>query len=252
MFGSMKVLIIDDNKPAGLALSELLENKYGFEVLGCALCGLDGLAMVRKYEPDVVFLDVQLPDVNGLDFLDKLSEFTSHDCKVVMFTAYDKYVLTAFRKRAFDVLLKPIDAKELDVIVQRLTKEEVDTEPAEEKVAQSMLNGKLLFYTNTIDFKLVDKDDVCLFQYDHDLRCWEVVVVDALKPIRLKRNVKSVDLLKLDDHFLQVNQKFIVNVDYLMEVVDGICHFYPPFDKVDYVKVGRFFRKKLIDRFLSI
>ena len=248
----MKVLIIDDNKPVGLALSELLENKYGFEVLGCALCGLDGLAMVRKYEPDVVFLDVQLPDVNGLDFLDKLSEFTSHDCKVVMFTAYDKYVLTAFRKRAFDVLLKPIDAKELDVIVQRLTKEEVDTEPAEEKVAQSMLNGKLLFYTNTIDFKLVDKDDVCLFQYDHDQRCWEVVVVDALKPIRLKRNVKSVDLLKLDDHFLQVNQKFIVNVDYLMEVVDGICHFYPPFDKVDYVKVGRFFRKKLIDRFLSI
>lgn len=248
----MKVLIIDDNKPAGLALSELLENKYGFEVLGCALCGLDGLAMVRKYEPDVVFLDVQLPDVNGLDFLDKLSEFTSHDCKVVMFTAYDKYVLTAFRKRAFDVLLKPIDTKELDVIVQRLTKEEVDTEPAEEKVAQSMLNGKLLFYTNTIDFKLVDKDDVCLFQYDHDLRCWEVVVVDALKPIRLKRNVKSVDLLKLDDHFLQVNQKFIVNVDYLMEVVDGICHFYPPFEKVDYVRVGRFFRKKLIDRFLSI
>lgn len=248
----MKVLIIDDNKPAGLALSELLENKYGFEVLGCALCGLDGLAMVRKYEPDVVFLDVQLPDVNGLDFLDKLSEFTSHDCKVVMFTAYDKYVLTAFRKRAFDVLLKPIDTKELDVIVQRLTKEDVDTEPAEEKVAQSMLNGKLLFYTNTIDFKLVDKDDVCLFQYDHDLRCWEVVVVDALKPIRLKRNVKSVDLLKLDDHFLQVNQKFIVNVDYLMEVVDGICHFYPPFEKVDYVRVGRFFRKKLIDRFLSI
>lgn len=248
----MKVLIIDDNKPAGLALAELLENKYGFEVLGCALCGLDGLAMVRKYEPDVVFLDVQLPDVNGLDFLDKLSEFTSHDCKVVMFTAYDKYVLTAFRKRAFDVLLKPIDTKELDVIVQRLTKEDVDTEPAEEKVAQSMLNGKLLFYTNTIDFKLVDKDDVCLFQYDHDLRCWEVVVVDALKPIRLKRNVKSVDLLKLDDHFLQVNQKFIVNVDYLMEVVDGICHFYPPFEKVDYVRVGRFFRKKLIDRFLSI
>ena len=248
----MKVLIIDDNKPAGLALSELLENKYGFEVLGCALCGLDGLAMVRKYEPDVVFLDVQLPDINGLDFLDKLSEFSSHDCKVVMFTAYDKYVLTAFRKRAFDVLLKPIDPKELDVIVQRLMKEEVDTELAEEKVAQSMLNGKLLFYTNTIDFKLVDKDDVCLFQYDHDLRCWEVVVVDALKPIRLKRNVKSVDLLKLDDHFLQVNQKFIVNVDYLMEVVDGICHFYPPFDKVDYVKVGRFFRKKLIDRFLSI
>lgn len=248
----MKVLIIDDNKLAGLALADLLENKYGFEVSGCALCGLDGLAMVGKYRPDVVFLDVQLPDVNGLDFLDKLSEFSPHNCKVVMFTAYDKYVLTAFRKCAFDVLLKPIDPKELDMIVKRILNQNANAVSAEEKVAQSMLNGKLLFYTNTIDFKLVDKDDVCLFQYEHDQRCWEVVVADAPKPIRLKRNVKSVDLLKLDDHFLQVNQKFIVNVDYLMEVVDGICHFYPPFEKIDYVRVGRFFRKKLIDRFLSI
>ncbi len=247
----MKVLIIDDNKSAGLALAELLENKYGFDVQGCALCGLDGLAMVGKCQPDVIFLDVQLPDVNGLDFLDKLSEFSSRDCRVIMFTAYDKYVMTAFRKRAFDVLLKPIDPQELDLIVKRLMKVE-KAPPAEGKVAQSMFNGKLLFYTNTVDFKLVDKDDVCLFQYEHDLRCWEVVVADQTKPIRLKRNVKSVDLLKLDEHFLQVNQKFIVNVDYLMEVVDGVCHFYPPFDKLDYVKVGRFFRKKLIDRFLSI
>ena len=90
----MKVLIIDDNKSAGLALAELLENKYGFDVQGCALCGLDGLAMVGKCQPDVIFLDVQLPDVNGLDFLDKLSEFSSRDCRVIMFTAYDKYVMT--------------------------------------------------------------------------------------------------------------------------------------------------------------
>ncbi len=247
----MKVVIVDDNKSAGLALAGLLEDKYGFEVQGIALCGLDGLALVSKCRPDVLFLDVQLPDVNGLDFLDKLSEFTNGSCRVIMFTAYDKYVLTAFRKRAFDVLLKPINPQELDTIVHRLQLEAASGEP-EEPVASATLNGKLLFYMNTIDFKLVDKNDVCLFQYDHELRCWEVVVADTKRPIKLKRSVKSVDLLRLDSHFLQVNQKYIVNIDYLMEVVDGVCHFYPPFDAIDYVKVGRFFRKKLIERFLSI
>ena len=143
----MKVLIVDDNESAGLALAELLKNKYGFEVLGNALCGLDGLALVSKLQPDVIFLDVQLPDVNGLDFLDKLSEFSNDNCRVVMFTAYDKYVLTAFRKRAFDVLLKPINIQELDIIVKRLVKDNNQGKEVGEKAAQTMLNGKLLFYT---------------------------------------------------------------------------------------------------------
>lgn len=248
----MKVVIIDDDKSSGKALADLLETKYDMEVLGCALCGLDGLAMVNRYQPDVLFLDVQLPDVNGLDFLDKLSGFVHRRCQVVMYTAYDEYILTAFRKQAFDVLLKPINPQELDTIVKRLEKEEEKMVEAADKAVQDTLNGKLLFYTNSVDFRLVDRDDVCLFQYNHEVRCWEVVVADNRKPLRLKRNVKSTDLLSLDPHFLQVNQKFIVNINYLIEVVDNVCHFYPPFEEIDYVKVGRLYRKKLIDRFLSI
>lgn len=248
----MKVVIVDDDKSSCKVLTDLLETRYDMEVLGCALCGLDGLAMVSKLQPDVLFLDVQLPDVNGLDFLDKLSGFVQNRCQVVMYTAYDEYVLTAFRKQAFDVLLKPVNPQELDIIVKRLKQKEEKMVKAAERDVSATLDGKLLFYTNSLDFKLVDKDDVCLFQYDHDMRCWEMVVADAKKPVRLKRNVKSSDLLSLDSHFLQVNQKFIVNINYLIEVVDNICHFYPPFEEIDYVKVGRFYRKKLIDRFLSI
>ena len=73
----MKVVIIDDDKSSGKALADLLETKYDMEVLGCALCGLDGLAMVNRYQPDVLFLDVQLPDVNGLDFLDSVISASS-------------------------------------------------------------------------------------------------------------------------------------------------------------------------------
>ena len=248
----MKVVIIDDDKNAGLALADLLETRYDMEVLGHALCALDGLALLNKHQPDVLFLDVQLPDVNGLDFIDKLSEFTHRRCQVVMYTAYDEFVVAAFRKQAFDVLLKPIDTKELDTVVKRLEKEHERIVERGDREMPAMLNGKLLFYTNSVDFKVVDKDDVCLFQYDHDMRCWEVVVAETKKAIKLKHNVKSADLLALDNHFLQVNQKYIVNVNYLIEVVDNVCHFYPPFDEIDYVQVGRSFRKRLIDRFLSI
>ena len=88
-----------------------------------------------------------------------------------MYTAYDEYVLTAFRKQAFDVLLKFINPQELDVIVKRLEKEEEKTVEAAGKAVQDTLNGKLLFYTNSVDFKLVDRDDVRLFQYNHEVRC---------------------------------------------------------------------------------
>lgn len=87
----MKVVIIDDDKSSGKALADLLETKYDMEVVGCALSGLDGLVMMSKLQPDVLFLDVQLPDVNGLDFLDKLSGFVHRRCQVVMYTAYDEY-----------------------------------------------------------------------------------------------------------------------------------------------------------------
>lgn len=59
-------------------------------------------------------------------------------------------------------------------------------------------------------------------------------------------------LVGIDNCFMQVSQRYIININYLKEVRDNICRFYPPFDKLDYVKVGRFFRKKLIERFSTL
>ena len=81
---------------------------------------------------------------------------------------------------------------------------------------------------------------------------WEVVVAHQSNPIRLKRNVTNETLLSIDERFVQVNQKYIVNITYLQKVKDNFCSFYPPFDAIGYVKVGRFFRKKLIERFRAL
>ena len=248
----MLTVIIDDNEQAAQDLVSRLE-KYDVEVVGIAANGLDGLTIVSEQQPDLLFLDIQLPDISGLDFLDRVGSFTHGQCRVVMFTAYDEYILPAFRKKAFDVLLKPIDDNDLDSIMRRL--EEDAFAPLEDSMVKGVIsrdNDKFLLYTNTVDFKLVNRRDVALFQYNHINRCWEVVVAGSKSPIRLKRNIKSDDLLGLDEQFVQVNQKFIVNMNYLIEVVDNVCHFYPPFDTLDYVKVGRLYRRKLVERFCSL
>lgn len=251
----MKAIIIDDNQRAIDDLQNRLQKYALVEVVAVATTGLDGLARVSECQPDLLFLDVQLPDISGLDFLERVDSFTHGQCRVVMYTAYDEFVLPAFRRKAFDVLLKPIDPQELEIVMRRLAESEPERQqpvdvPSTETGGQE--KGKFLLYTNTVDFKLVDKRDIALFQYNHEVRCWEAVVAGIKQPIRMKRTIKSNDLVSMDAQFIQVNQSFVVNMNYLIEVVDNVCHFYPPFDNLDYVKVGRLFRRKLVERFYSL
>ena len=64
--------------------------------------------------------------------------------------------------------------------------------------------------------------------------------------------IKGDDLLSLDSQFVQVNQKCIININYLIEVVDNVCRFYPPFDHLPSVSVGRLYRRKLTEKFFCL
>lgn len=256
----MRVAIIDDNRQAAQSLADKLRAYDGVSIVGEALNGTDGLALIRDRRPDVLFLDVELPDLSGLDFLDLMERIDGGECRVVMYTAYDRYMLPAFRHRAFDFLVKPVDDAELRTVMRRLclaphrTRPEETARPATQTDAaiQQRGDGKYLLYTGTADFRLVDVRDIGVFTYNHDLRQWEVSVSGCAEPIRLRRTVNSDALLALDDRLVRVSQRHIINLAYLLEVVDNVCRFYPPFDTVSDVKVGRFFRKKLIDRFCSL
>lgn len=246
----MKVVIIDDNKTASVDLQNRLADYPSVQLEGVASTGFAGLELVMNTRPDVLFLDVELPDISGLDFLERSSYLNSGECRVIIYTSYDKYILPAFRKRAFDVLLKPIDPKELEGIMKRLDEE--DDSPQEPISNSAQNKNKFLLYTNSVDFTLVDKSDIGLFCYDPDARCWDAYVAGFKKPIRLRRNIKSENLINLDPLFVQVNQRYIINMNYLVEVVSGTCHFFPPFDKIDDVTVGRIYRKKLRDTFFNL
>lgn len=254
----MKIIIVDDEKMAANALADKLKEYDETELVGVAYNGMDGLKLLEEKQPDLMFLDVELPDISGIEFLERIDGMTDGRCRVVMYTAHGRYMLPAFRNKAFDFLLKPIEDNELRMILRRAC---IDRRPNLQHSESDIANnndgiakrndGKYLVYTNAVDFRLIDIRDIGVFTYNHELRVWEMTIAGKDDPIRLKRNVNSDMLLELNDALVRVSQKHIINLWYLIEVADNTCHFYPPFDKLSDVKVGRLFRKKLIDRFSS-
>lgn len=254
----MKIIIVDDEKMAADALADKLKEYDETELVGVAYNGMDGLKLLEEKQPDLMFLDVELPDISGIEFLERIDGMTDGRCRVVMYTAHGRYMLPAFRNKAFDFLLKPIEDNELRMILRRAC---IDRRPNLQHSESDIANnndgiakrndGKYLVYTNAVDFRLIDIRDIGVFTYNHELRVWEMTIAGKDDPIRLKRNANSDMLLELNDALVRVSQKHIINLGYLIEVADNTCHFYPPFDKLSDVKVGRLFRKKLIDRFSS-
>lgn len=248
----MNAIIIDDTTSAIENLTAKLKKYPDIDVVATAMSGEEGLEQIIKHKPVLLFLDMELPDMTGIELLENMRQIPDYYCYVVIYTAYNDYMLPAFRNKAFDFLLKPIDDNELDTIIRRFFSD-APTQKKTQKHEEALRphNGKLLFYTNSVDFRLVQIRDICLFCYDHDARVWTVVAAGCDKPLRLKRNVTKELLLNIDNRFTQVSQRHIININYLLEVRDNVCRFYPPFDNIDYVKVGRFFRRKLINIFNS-
>lgn len=249
----MNAIIIDYTQTAIDNLIEKLQKYPDVNVVATAGTGEEGLEMIMRHKPELLFLDVELPDMTGIEFLSQFNDQAEWPCYVVIYTAYSDYMLPAFRNKAFDFLLKPVDDKELDTVISRFydERENGKMDVSKDEIVKSN-EGKLLFYTNTVDFRLIQIRDICVFSYDHDTRVWVAVAAGCDKPLRLKRNVNKDVLLGIDSSFIQVSQKYIININYLLEVCDNICRFYPPFDNIDYVKVGRFYRRKLIKRFSAI
>lgn len=113
----MRVLIVDDEKPARDKLRRLLAQEAGIAAIEEALDGIDALERIETFRPDAVFLDIAMPELSGIELAASLPEPAP---AIVFVTAYDEYAIRAFDAGAIDYLLKPYDAARLARAVQRL------------------------------------------------------------------------------------------------------------------------------------
>ena len=248
-----KVVIVDDERTAIDALRRELGAYQELEIKGTANNGAKGKKMIMELRPDLLFLDVELPDVLGLNLLSEMRDEVLWDMKVVFYTSYDKYLLQALRESAFDFLLKPFETEDLKVVIERYRKA-VASIPAtpsssfSSSVSALMPQQGMFMISTVTGFKLLRLEEIGYFEYLKDKRQWQVVLFNQTR-LNLKRNTKAEDIIGYSQAFIQISQSAIVNVNYLAMIDGKCCQLYPPFhDKSDLV-ISRSFLKGLQDRF---
>src|SRR5580658_1923768 len=119
---AISAVLVDDEQLAREELSFLLKEFPEVEILATGKNGLEAIKLVEMLEPDVVFLDVQMPGLDGFGVIQKLREKDVPLPHFILATAYDQYALEAFRWDALDYLLKPIEKERLAVSIERAYK----------------------------------------------------------------------------------------------------------------------------------
>lgn len=202
----MKAIIIDDERLARSELRKLLQEFPEIEVIDEAANAEEGLQKIDTLQPDLVFLDIQMPGKTGFDLLSELDK-APH---VIFTTAYDEYALKAFEVNALDYLLKPVEPKRLADAIQKLHQVEIK----ESQLLPENYNRSLL---NEHDQVFVKDGEKCWFVKLSDIRLFESVGNYAKvffgpnKPLILK----SLNALeeRLDEKvFFRANRKHIVNL----------------------------------------
>ncbi len=245
-----KVVIVDDDVTALENLRVSLAKDKRFSVEGVARTGEQACKVVHEIMPDLLFLDVELPDMTGMDLLHELRESVPSSMRVVFYTAYDKYMIEAIRGAAFDYLLKPFDEPDLTDILNRFAEhadEASPYRPAPLSALSSAGGQPFIVFTPANEMRALRPAEIGFFRYRSDCKQWEAVLANG--HLLLRRSTKAEQILQYYSSFVQVHQSYIINIDYLMLIKENQCQLYPPFDKVTELQVSRKYKKELQERF---
>lgn len=207
---SLKAIIIDDERLARLELRRLLQEFPEIEIVDEAANAEEGLSRIESHNPDLIFLDIQMPGKTGFDLLAELDRAP----QVIFTTAYDEYALKAFEVNALDYLLKPIEPKRLADAVHKLHSAESGGSNGHQAGVPHDTNNSLLTENDQV---FVKDGERCWFVKLSDIRLFESVgnyakvFFGTNKPLILK----SLNALeeRLDEKvFFRANRKHIVNL----------------------------------------
>src|ERR1700683_3556257 len=216
---TISALLVDDEQLARDELSFLLKEFPEVEVLATAKNGLEAIKLIENLEPDVVFLDVQMPGLDGLAVIQKLREKNVPLPHFILATAYDQYALEAFRLEALDYLLKPIEKDRLALSIERAHKvvqEQAKASQPEAPAPKSLTQRtKLLVKSSNRNF-IVDAQDVVYATIEDGLI---TVVATGVEGESNYRTIEELQSNLDPDTFWRVHRSFLVNIHRIKEVI---------------------------------
>lgn len=220
---SFSVVIVDDEQLARDELAYLLKSVPDIDVVAQGKNGLEAVNLVKEFSPDIVFLDVQMPGLDGFGAIKKLLEKKIPLPQIVFATAYDQYAVKAFEVNAVDYLLKPFDRKRVEQAVEKARKKIEPAVDPNEKLetlvrmleAQKPQASKILLKAAGRLF-LVDQKDICFASIEDG-----VITVVAVN-MEGQSNCRTLEelLASLDSSlFWRAHRSYLVNINRIKEVV---------------------------------
>jgi len=213
----MRSLIIDD-EPGNIAtLEHLLKNNCkNVEVLGSALNAREALTLIRNLRPDLLFLDIQMPDQSGFDLL---RQFNRCDFEIIFVTAYDQYGIQAIKFSAIDYLLKPVQIEDVRSAVEKVQKK-IDQKK------DNLLLANLLEYLKDKENKnkhklaLATSRETLFVSPDKIVRCessnaYTVFFFNDQEKLTVSRPIYEYEELLTDYGFIRCHQSHLVNKNYI-------------------------------------
>lgn len=218
----IKTVLIDDESNA-LEMMEWLLQTYCPQVEIAAMCtsAQQGIEAINKHKPDVVFLDIEMPVMNGFDMLEQFDDLFFD---VVFCTAYDQFALRAFKYSALNYLLKPVDPEELKNTVQRI--EKFKAVPTREQFNLLLQNLKNTEKTTPQRIALTHNDGLIFVPTVEIVFCeaesnyTKVHLTDG-KKIMVSKVLKDLDEALAGPDFYRVHSSFLININRIKKFIRG-------------------------------
>lgn len=243
-----KAIIIDDEADS-VKLLTLQLKMYCPQVQVIAGCTdtADGLQQIKTLQPNIVFLDIEMPVMNGFQLLEKLGTI---NFSLVFVTAYDQFAVKAFRFSALDYLLKPIDGKDLQAAVQKAmqrhwpVQQQLTMLKDQVQGTQKSHPGKIaLPYQNGVSFVEVENIVYCESENNYT----RFYTTDGQQHL-VSKNLGDIQDVLEDRNFVRVHRQYLVNLDHIKKYVRGEGNYLVLSNDAN-IPVARSQKEKLIERF---
>jgi len=218
----IKAMIIDDERHSCDALKMLLQ-KCCPQVVVAAICysAMEAIDKIKELKPDLVFLDIEMPNMNGFEFLE---QFTEIPFSVIFTTSYDQYAIKAIRFSALDYLLKPVDPKELVTAVQKVQVQKTPPSAEQFRMLVDQIQNRETKFTRVAvptseGFELIPADEIIYCEADDN---YTHFFLKNKKKIIACRTLKEVEEQLTDFvSFIRVHHSNIVNLNEIHKYIRG-------------------------------
>lgn len=205
----MRALIVDDEAPARAKIRRLLEGVPDVAIVGEARTGREAVALIKRSQPDIVFLDIQMPGLDGFGVLDALQD--DEPPFIVFVTADDRHAIRAFEVGAVEYLLKPYTPQRFAQVIER-ARGRLPHASSVEAPAQNYLRRLLVFEDGRAAF--VETERIDRVEADRNY----VVLHAGQEQHRLRSSIAALGERLDPEHFVRINRSTIVRVDAIASI----------------------------------